>query len=240
MIAIVLHLYYQDLWKEFKRKIVPLLNDNTHLYITVNEESEYIDDMKHFAKELFIVKNKGMDFGPFIYVWNLIKDDGYDYVLKLHGKKSESSSKIWGPHFGTIWRNQLVNPIIKDVEKFHTIIDFMKENPFIHMAGSQRHFYDTYKEKINDGNRLNSLKSIEKLLQKVNSQEHGCFFAGSIFLVTSNYLKKFFGECDLNDLYEEFEDNYSSGGETLAHGLERVIGYGVETNNGKFLTLEND
>lgn len=237
MIAIVLHLYYQDLWEEFKGKIVPLLNDNTHLYITVNEESEYTDDMKKFAKELYVVKNKGTDFGPFVYVWNLIKDDGYDYVLKLHGKKSKDISKIHGMHFGTIWRHQLVDAIIKDVEKFYTIIDFMKENPSVHMAGSQRHFYDKERESFNHVNRSNCLNSINKLLKYVNTDNHGCFFAGSIFLVTTNYLKMFFGNCDLNDLYEEFEEYYSSKGELLSHGMERVIGYGVERHDGKFLIV---
>jgi len=240
MVAIILHLYYQDLWGEFKSKIIPLLNDNTHLYITINEESEYAEDMRSFSKNVFIVKNKGMDFGPFVYVWNMIKDDGYDYILKLHGKKSESASMKWGQHFGTVWRHQLINPIINTQEKFDTIINFMKENPTIYMAGSQRHFYDTEREHINHVNRINCLTSIEKLLKKVNSQEHGCFFAGSIFLITTDYLKKFFGDCDLKSLYEEFEEYYSSDGETLAHAMERVIGYGVESNSGKFLTLENN
>lgn len=240
MVAIVLHLYYQDLWEEFKTKIVPLLDENTHLYITVNSESEYIDDMRNFSKELFIIKNKGMDIGPFVHVWNLIKDDGYDYVLKLHGKKSESASNRFGKYFGMIWRRQLVDPIIKTKDKFDQIINFMKDTPSIYMAGSQRHFYDTYREPIDHPNRMNCVNAIEKLLQKVNSQEHGCFFAGSIFLVTTDYLRKFFGDCDLDLLYEEFEEYYSAGGETLAHGLERVIGYGVEKNNGKFLTLENN
>lgn len=239
MVAILLHLYYQDLWDEFKTRIIPLLDENTHLYITVNSESEYIDDMKSVAKNVFIIKNKGMDFGPFVYAWEKIQNDGYEYVLKLHGKKSESSSKRWGTNFGTIWRHQLVSPIINTREKFHTIINYMKENPYVFMAGSQRHFYDTYREPIHHVNRLNCLPSIEKLLKIVNSQEHGCFFAGSIFLVSTDYLKKFFNSCDLNYLYDQFEDYYSSKGETLAHGFERIIGYGVEKSNGKFLILEN-
>jgi lipopolysaccharide biosynthesis protein len=240
MVAIILHLYYQDLWNELKNKIQPLLNEEVHLYITINEETEFTDDMRLFAKEIFLIKNKGMDFGPFVYTWNKIKDKEYKYVLKIHGKKSESSSLRFGEHFGTIWRNQLINPIIKTKKKFDRIIEYMEQHPHICMAGSQIQFYDTYRESINDPNRINCLYSIQKLLQKINSQEHGCFFAGSMFFVTTDYLKKFFDGCDLQDLYEEFEDYYSSSGETLAHAMERVIGYGVEKHGGKFLTLEND
>lgn len=237
MTAIVLHLYYQDLWEEFKEKIIPILDEKTHLYITVNYESEYTEDMQTIAKQIFVIENKGMDFGPFVYVWDKIKDIGYKYVLKLHGKKSES---VGIKHFGTNWRFKLINPIIKNKEKFEQIISFMEDNPIIYMAGSQHYFYDTDREKIDNICRKNCLHNIKKLLNFVNSNEHGCFFAGSIFLVTSEYLTKFFNECDLNKLYLEFEDYYSDDSDLLAHAMERVIGYGVEKHKGKFLTLEKE
>lgn len=240
MVAIVLHLYYQDLWNEFKSKIIPLLNENVHLYITVNDESEYIDDMKNFAKELFILKNKGMDFGPFVYIWDLIKDRNYDYVLKLHGKKSEVTNKRWHPEYGKTWRLQLVNSLIISPDKFNSVLDYMKNNEQIYMAGSQAHFIDKERELINSVNRTACLLSIQKLLKKINAPEHGCFFAGSMFMVKTEYLNKLFDGCDLKDLYEDFEDYYSSAGETLAHGLERVIGYGVEKYDGKYLILESN
>lgn len=240
MVAIVLHLYYQDLWSEFKSKIIPLLNDDIHLYITVNFESEYTDDMRNFAKELFVLKNKGMDFGPFIYVWDKIKDLNYDYVLKLHGKKSEVTNKKWHLEYGKIWRLQLVNSLIGSPNKFYSVLDFMKDNQQIYMAGSQAHFIDKEKEPLYSPNRVACLTSIEKLLKKINAQEHGCFFGGSMFLVKTDYLNKLFDGCDLKYLYEDFEDYYSSEGETLAHALERVIGYGVEKYDGRYLILETN
>lgn len=239
MVAIVLHLYYQDLWYEFKEKIEKLSSTDVDLYITVNKNSEYVDDMKTIAKDVFIVKNKGMDFGPFVYVWNEIKDKGYEYVLKLHGKKSEESNRKFGDNYGLYWRKALVNSLIGSKERFDSIVDFMSDNKEIYMAGSQLNFYDEHREPINHPNRLNCLESIEKLLNYVDSNEHGCFFAGSIFLVKCDYLKKFFKDCDLIKLYNEFEDYYSANGETLAHGIERVIGYGVPKHNGKFLGLDS-
>ena len=55
MVAIILHLYYQDLWEELKEKIIPLLNETTHLFITVNKESEYTNDMMQYSKKIFIL-----------------------------------------------------------------------------------------------------------------------------------------------------------------------------------------
>ena len=237
MVAILLHLYYQDLWYEFKSKIIPLLDENVHLYITIHEETEYTNDMRSFAKKVFTVKNKGMDFGPFIYSWDKIKDIEYDYVLKLHSKKSESSIKNMGKDFGTMWRKDLVDSIIKTKEHFYSIIELLKKSPEIYMVGSEKWFISENKETMDNEFRLRCLHSIQKLLKMVNSHEHGSFFGGSIFLVTTDYLKKLFGDCNLVSLYEEFEDYYSSYGETLAHGFERVIGYGVTKNNGKFYQL---
>lgn len=237
MVAIVLHLYYQDLWEEFKSKIVPLLNESVHLYITVNDDSDYIKDMKLYAKEVIVLKNKGMDFGPFVYMWNKIKDSNYEYVVKLHGKKSVTATQRIGRNFGAVWRTELVDAIIRDKDTFEHIVEYMNDNPTIYMAGSIKHFFDYIKEPKNHINRLVALHSIEKLLAQVNSQEHGYFVGGSIFLVRTEYLKKFFGDCDLIELYEQFEDYYSDVGSLLAHGFERVIGYGVETHGGKYLML---
>jgi lipopolysaccharide biosynthesis protein len=58
-----------------------------------------------------------------------------------------------------------------------------------------------------------------------------------MFVVKSEYLHKFFGNCNLNTLYEEFEEYYSPNSDLLAHAMERVICYGVEKHKGKFLLL---
>ena len=244
MVAIILHLYYQDLWEELKEKIIPLLNETTHLFITVNKESEYTNDMMQYSKKIFILENRGMDFGPFVYVWNEIKNDGYDYILKLHGKKSEEyktgeqlHSVMHDMDFGKAWRTNLVNALIDTNDKFYEILNFMRDNANVYMAGSKYYFYDTHREGINNICRKNCEKNINKLLEHVSSKEHGCFFAGSMFLVKSDYLKKFFKDCDLIKLYEEFEDYYSNDSDLLAHAMERVIGYGVEKHDGKFLIV---
>jgi len=238
MVAITLHLYYQDLWDEFKKKIVPLLNETTHLYITVNEETKYTNDMRKIAKEVYVVKNKGTDFGPFVYIWKKIRKNGYKYVLKLHGKKSTHIKNNTKRDYGTIWRMELVNSIISDHDKFQSVLSFMDEHENIFMAGSQLHFHDENKESIDHPNRLNCLDSINKLMQYVDSDYHGCFFGGSVFLTTSKYLNLFFSNFDLDELYDSFEDYHNSDGKLLAHAMERVIGYGVTKHSGKFLLLE--
>ena len=54
--CILLHLYYQDLWEEFKDKLQPILNDNVHLYVTIcKDNTQYYKDIKRIAKSVFLV-----------------------------------------------------------------------------------------------------------------------------------------------------------------------------------------
>lgn len=228
--AIVLHLYYQDLWPEFKEKILPILSDSTHLYVSINEETEYTDDIKQYATKVFLVENRGMDFGPFVFVYNKLRSLNYKYIVKLHGKKS-----LHTPGIGDYWRSSLVNSLIASTEHFLKIIDFMETDPEIFMASSLEFYHDIYRESLNHPNRLAALPFINKVRNFVNSGDHGSFFAGSMFIVTTNYLEKLFANVDLDELYKQFELGYSM--DSFAHGMERVIGYGVTTNNGKYLTI---
>jgi lipopolysaccharide biosynthesis protein len=231
MIAIVLHLYYHDLWDEFKEKIIPVLSDTTHLFVTITHESEYIHEIKEYAKEVFIVENQGMDFGPFIFAYNKIQHNDYKYIVKLHTKKS-----LHSPNLGDWWREGLVNCLLESPDQFYHIINYMESNSDIFMAGSEAHFHNKLREPYNHPNRLEAVPAINKINTFLNVDDHGCFVAGSIFIVTTNYLNKLFNNIDLGSFYNEFNEGYSRGG-TLAHGFERVIGYGVETFNGKYLTV---
>jgi len=228
--CIILHLYYQDLWPEFKEKILPILSESTHLYVSINDETEYTDDIRKYSQEVFLVENRGMDFGPFVFVYDKLRTIDYKYIVKLHGKKS-----LHTPGIGDRWRNALVNSIIESPDQFNHIINYMETMPDIYMASSLEFYHDTDRESINHPNRLAALPFINKVRNFVNSDDHGCFFAGSMFIVTTNYLEKLFNNVELTELYKQFESGYSM--DSFAHGMERVIGYGVTTNNGKYLTI---
>ena len=143
MIAIVLHLYYQDLWPEFKEKILPILSESTHLYVSINDETEYTDDIRKYAQAVFHVENRGMDFGPFVFVYNTLQKLNYKYIVKLHGKKS-----LHTPGIGDQWRNALVNSIIESPDQFNHIINYMETMPDIYMASSLEFYHDTDRESI--------------------------------------------------------------------------------------------
>tara|TARA_R110000868_G_C10942156_1_gene767163 strand:+ start:2652 stop:3347 length:696 start_codon:yes stop_codon:yes gene_type:complete len=231
MIAIILHLYYHDLWEEMKARINPLLSETVHLFVTVTEEGECIEDVRKYAKEVLLVKNQGMDFGPFIFTYSKLQQEEYKYIVKLHTKKS-----LHSPNLGDWWRHGLVDSLLESPEHFSHIIKYMESDPSIFMAGSQAHFHNKLREPYAHPNRIEAVTAIDKINTFLNVDAHGSFIAGSMFIVTANYLDKLFSKVDLLTFYDEFNEGYARGG-TLAHGLERVIGYGVETYNGRYLTI---
>lgn len=229
-IAVILHLYYHDLWHEFKNYLQPIINDNVHLYVTLNDNCEYLEDIKKYSKQVFIVENRGMDFGPFIFIYNKIKDLDYKYIIKIHSKKS-----LHTPNLGDYWRKKLMDSIFINEKHFNHIINFMNTDEKIYMASCEEFYFDKNKEFYNHPNRIAALPYINKVNEFLKVTDHGSFFAGSMFIVSKLYLDKLFNNVNLYTLYEQFEYGYLR--DSFAHGMERVIGYGVEKYNGKYLAI---
>jgi hypothetical protein len=69
----------------------------------------------------------------------------------------------------------------------------------------------------------------------LNVVDNGAFFAGTMFMVNDLYLNNLLGDIDLNNFYNEFEEGYHK--DSLAHGMERVIGYGINHYKGTYITI---
>lgn len=231
MVAIILHLYYQDLWEEFKQKILPIIDDDVHLFVTTNNETDITNDVRKHAKQVYIIENKGMDFAPFIHVYNEIKNSGYDYFLKVHTKKSKHNKNL-----GNVWREKLTEVFFNSKEGFTAVIDTLKSDESIYMAGAYSCFYDRLKEPLGSLSLMDNKETIQIVNSFLNVENHGCFFAGSIFMVSKKYLDILFENVILDEFKLIFNHTYNAGVST-SHAMERLIGYGVEYHGGKFLII---
>lgn len=231
--AIILHLHYDELWPEFEAKLKNILDENISLYITLNNNSNYINDMLKYTKNIFVLENRGMDVAPFIWVYNKIKQLNlkYEYYIKLHGKKS-----IHTPGIGEHWRNELVDSLIGDKNRLNDIFDAMNFDKSIYITGSSKYFCDKNIEQYHSVNRLSALGAINRVNNILNVCDYGCFIAGTMFIISSIYLDLLFNGVNLNEFYDEFETVYNKDS-TLAHGMERVFGYGVEHYKGTYLLV---
>jgi len=216
-LAIILHLFYTDLWNYF----LPYLNNievEYDLYVSVSE-SEYghptqvyeIILQSHPDAKIYSLLNRGMDVAPFLFILNEIHQSGarYDCLLKLHSKKSLAHSI----ELGERWRNDLTKSLLESPERFNMVFSTCKNHPKYKMAGSSNWVLPQtiggYEQQFFNAPILFS---------------DYYFVGGTMFLVNFDVLMSWFISQDIfNRFYHQFEDGYIGDG-SIAHQLERVFG----------------
>lgn len=225
-IAIVAHLFYDDLIEEFISyfRNIPFLFD---IYVSTTKEAKnyiYSQLIKHFPKEhvnVFSVKNIGRDMMPFVVKFNNIYNR-YDFVCWVHSKKSRSYNKN-----ADNWRKYLLNNLLGSPKIANTIIEYFIKNKKLGLV-----FPDYFPEIANQIEWGSNWKNVEflskKIGLKIKKTEKPKFPAGSMFWFRPKALKPLF---DINLKLEDFEKNSESKIDgTLAHAIERIMLYTVEKN----------
>jgi hypothetical protein len=139
VIAIILHIYYTDLWRYFEEKLKSL-DTQFDLHITLCDEVEDISDeiLKSFpSANIKKYKNKGQDIAPFLFTIKDIRHKDYDYLIKLHTKKSENFGFQYQPEKGAMWRDELVNSLISSDETIIKNISMLEQTKY-KMCGSKK------------------------------------------------------------------------------------------------------
>jgi len=243
--AIIVHLYYNDLWPEFKSKIEPIMKrGDVDLYVTMSEEDTTAkSEIEKTTKNVFVLPNRGLDVGPFIYIMNEIKDLDYISIFKIHTKKSLHHGQ--DPSFGINWRNNLIDSLIGNMEIFNEITSILERDP-ISMFGSKKFLMGFSLDAINIPYHYGVIHDTIKELnlniresQKNGSvcfSKTGRFFAGTMFATSHTYIKEVFKNCDMIKFYESLPKGYVYN--SNAHAMERIFGYYVEELNGNFYEIE--
>jgi lipopolysaccharide biosynthesis protein len=241
--AIILHLYYNDLWEEFKAKFEPILNrGDVDLYVSfTKEDTSKKSEVEKLTPFVYVLENKGLDIGPFIFILNEIKDKNYTSITKIHSKKSLKHSQPVG--FGETWRAYLVNSLLGNPEIYSNIVDTIEQNP-ISMIGNSNFLYDFNRDSINIPHHYEVIHSTIKQLNveiketTINNStcfsKTGRFFAGTMFATSHQYLKELFKNTNLLEFYETLPLGYSYN--SNAHAMERIFGYYIEQLDGNYYT----
>ena len=218
--AIVLHLYYQDLWEEFKEVLLPILSDTVDLYVTVvDPEDEHLKDILTVTSNVEIVPNRGMDIGPFLLTYKKIRGK-YGTITKIHSKKSLHTAGI-GEH----WRRSLYAPILKSHK---SISEYLLEYTEPVMVGTG--LYTISSEEDPGRNTKELQEHISNICKELNILTKGSFIAGTMFMVNDIYMNSIFTDEVIDSIYSMFEENYVRDN-SAAHAMERVFGYlATQTN----------
>lgn len=219
-LAVVLHLYYPDLWPVIKDRLenitVPF-----DLFVSVQEKDKDItlDKVNKYHKltNIIALPNRGRDVLPFLFIAEKISKEGqYQYLLKLHSKKSLHRSD------GNEWLKSLLDELIPS--DISDIIKTLKEDttgaigPASHVVslsrymGGNKKLMGTILEKITDNH------TIDKIL--LNPSKYP-FFGGTMFWCRMDFILPLLNS-DL--MPADFNTETGQVDATTAHALERIFG----------------
>jgi lipopolysaccharide biosynthesis protein len=214
-IAVVLHLFYLDLWPEIGRRL-STIEEPFDLIVSVpaerRAEAEATIQADVASAQVIGVENRGRDIGPFLELLGSGRFDRYDYLCKIHGKKS--------PHRddGNEWRRDLLSDLLGDPGAIRHLIAWLDANPDAGLVGP------TGLRIAGEGHRWGSnearLRQLAARAGLGESEIRVDFFAGSMFWCRRAALEPLKGlKLKLGDF--EPEQNQIDG--TLAHALERLF-----------------
>lgn len=219
--ALVLHLYYEDLREELTTRYLDHAIEHLDLFVTTKPDVDprALDQLvERFPNShVAIAENRGRDIRPFVLTLRHVQELGYEFVCKIHTKKS--------PHRddGDEWRHALIDPLLAPGAAARAIARFDGEprlgllapaGSLLSLAVSETH--------------LGNLPWLDTLLRslKQNAQIGRYelrFPAGSMFWARTSALADLL---TIDPESFELEDAQLDG--TLAHAIERLIGAMVQ------------
>lgn len=235
-VAVVLHLFYADLWPEILAVLrsLPLAFDL--IVTTVADRTALIEAIRldFPTATIRVVENRGRDVRPFLLLLEEGALDGYDCVCKIHGKKSLHGLKR--SPYGEIWRRRLLFDLLGADRTMATAIQQFERDPDLGLVGPE--VFRVEGVEITEFYWRKNWKFVSQLLHRLGADPARIvpdFFAGTMFWVRPKAL------APLRDLRlaEEFEADQGKTDGSLEHAVERVLsivvmraGYKISDING--------
>lgn len=216
--AIVVHVFYHDLWEEFAQTLRSLTID-FDLYVTITDMGAETDALvARIAEDFpdaasFRFPNRGRDVLPFVHLVNAGLLDGYAAVCKLHTKRS--------PHRqdGDLWRRHLIGGILPGARTGALLSRFLADPEAAIWVADGQHYRspDWW-----GSNRTGVGHILARIEVRVVLEADLAFPAGSIYwlkpvmiaMVKALMLRP-----------DEFENETAQVDGTLAHAFERALGF---------------
>lgn len=219
-ILVHLHIWYPELWPQMRRCLDSVSTDYDLFVTHVRDLTDLERDINKFKSDTrFIqVPNRGFDIGAFVHVLNQVDLSHYEYVVKLHTKRTMGKFVYRGISLsGDSWRKRLVS-FIESSEQFNKCLSIFQEHPEVGMIA--HHELVTPIEEDEDN------YSKERQMRIISDRGWPfvpySFVAGTMFIARSECLTELTKEFTIQDFPESERDV-----QQLAHVLERLIGYFV-------------
>lgn len=247
--AVLLHLFYPDMWEEIVKYLGNLTSIEYDLYVNL-VEGYHNDDIKtkiinyNPNTVITISPNKGVDIGGFLFQYQKLTKD-YDLILKLHTKKSlglpEKPSdyvRVYGYDNalvkGNQWFVKLMDGVLKSKTQVNDIVDVLNiKEGIVGMVGLDRETYA--------GPNINYIKNLSNELSipvEFNGDRisNGNFVGGTIFWVRNDILKKYLTKENIEKIINLLPDGYHNE-PSYNHAFERMFGMMVYKEKMKIINI---
>ncbi len=209
--AVVLHLYYMDLWGEIKKEL-DNFESGFDLYVNVISKAS-IKEIQKIQRDypnanIYTFENRGRDILPFLKILKIILPMKYSHVCKIHSKKSLHRGD------GDQWRNHLIQSLIGSPQRIKESKELMNHGAGIVVAKGNMF---SYKEWMGSNSEM-----IDRFAAKAGIKVPADFMfpAGSMFWFKPDLFTKMVMWLDESEFI--LEDGQLDG--TIAHACERIVG----------------
>ena len=225
-IAVILHLFYIDLWGEFELALANIPQE-FDLYISIPEgKATYISSLilKSFPNaKIYELPNKGRDIFPFLALFKEIQSLGYKLILKLHTKRSSYLNDYKVDADGEKWLQTTLCSLAQWKKRVNDIFDLFDSNPYLGIFSPFGHLYPF---KSTDANFQTIAQLIPGVDEDAFNEKQFVYTGGSMFWFRPEAIK---AVLKLDLTAENFEEESGQGDGTLVHAIERLFGVLCQT-----------
>jgi Rhamnan synthesis protein F len=220
-IAVVIHLYYPDLWDEMADTLANL-PERFDLFVScpfrLASALRTRVRLRFPDAAVVGVQNLGRDVLPFLLWLRTVGATNYQYVLKLHGKKSvHILDGAQGPFAdGEMWRRQAQDGLVGEPEHARAIVESLDRQPQIGMVAPSGQLYDQVEW------RCGTTDLVSTVLARMEAPRTvaGVFAAGTMFWARMSALAPL---AQLPDAALDFDREAGQVDGTLHHAYERLM-----------------
>ena len=214
--AIFIHLFYQDLVDEFV-EAVSLARELEDLDVVVSIPDSWSEDevlsmiQRLDPVRLIVTENRGRDIWPFLQSVRVAADIRYEYICKIHSKKSTHLSE------GEKWRRSLIQGLIGQNALTHVKL-LISEDKKIGLLAPEESFHS-----CNDPSALrDNLVNVRMLLERLGRRDLllNDFVAGSMMWLNFEAIKLLASESIEKT---DFDVELGAIDGSIAHAFERII-----------------
>jgi lipopolysaccharide biosynthesis protein len=216
--AVVLHLYYGDLFDELRLEYLQnVAQADFFISVRFNAPLALLEEIATAYPNSYLMKadNRGRDILPFLFALEKLVSFGYDYACKLHTKKSKHRVD------GRQWRNQIMNCLVGGANSLAVVKADFDDNPKIGLLIPRDSIHDLSEPDLH----VDNVNWLDRLLDEMGCSRHTGgyrfkFSAGSMFWFRVSALQSLL---DLGIKADDFACETGQLDGTLAHALERLI-----------------